>query len=88
MPHGRFIWAYGHYTTPNCHNGQWPLIGLPDLAGDLGVAFVALLLHFGWRCVCFIWKANLRRKLKFRLTSVCGGFGFVVVLFVGGSWSG
>jgi hypothetical protein len=22
MPHGRFIWAYGHYTTPNCHYGS------------------------------------------------------------------
>jgi hypothetical protein len=22
MPHGRFIWAYGHYTTPNCQYGR------------------------------------------------------------------
>jgi hypothetical protein len=22
MPHGRFIWAYGHYTTPNCIYGR------------------------------------------------------------------
>ena len=22
MPHGRFIWAYGHYTTPNCLYGR------------------------------------------------------------------
>jgi hypothetical protein len=25
MPHGRFIWAYGNYTTPNCLP-IWPLI--------------------------------------------------------------
>jgi hypothetical protein len=22
MPHGRFIWTYGHYTTPNCQYGR------------------------------------------------------------------
>ena len=22
MPHVRFIWVYGHYTTPNCLNGR------------------------------------------------------------------
>jgi hypothetical protein len=34
MPHVRFIWANGHYTTPNCHNGRLLACLLLDLAGD------------------------------------------------------
>jgi hypothetical protein len=61
MPHGRFIWAYGHwhYTTPNCHNGRL-LASLISRVIDALAFFLFSVLEFGiWNLEFGIWTYKI-----------------------------
>ena len=59
MPHGRFIWSV--YAPWAFYMPIWPLIGLPDLAGDLAASGpvlqseLAVLFCFVLFCFLFLF---------------------------------